>query len=88
MSARTARVFLDLCRKHGFLGAAKEIRYFCLSRQVGQELETLQPLDVRVASTPELSALLMLIGGKDKRPGPDHPVNGNAPIALYDADDQ
>lgn len=62
MSPETARVYASLIRAHGLENETRKITCFCLSRAVGDALESLPGLRTRVADAPTQDDLLALIG--------------------------
>jgi uroporphyrinogen-III synthase len=61
MSARTASIFVSLCRKHEIEEHVRLLLYLCLSEGVAARLRPLEANNVRIAKVPARQALLDIL---------------------------
>ncbi len=61
MSARTAQIFVSLCRGHGLSDRVRGLHYFCISASVASKVKPLRVQFVHVAGKPNRKALLELL---------------------------
>lgn len=83
MSARTAEVFVLLCRKHRIEREAAQPLYFCLSQAIAAKLAPLEPHRICIAKQPKKQALLELLAdeGGGGKPSLDKSYNiGQHPV--------
>lgn len=65
MSPRTADYFTALMCEHGLVDCARGLIYYCLSEEIAARLAPIGPERVKIPRTPDLAALMALLGPTD-----------------------
>jgi uroporphyrinogen-III synthase len=61
LSGRTAEAYVSIVNSMGLLGAARKMTHYCLSKSISSRLSSLQPIKVKLSSSPNIDEMLAMM---------------------------